>query len=297
MAVKQWRAALAGLLCAVLLGGCAPDEPSNWPPEGKVAVVASFDAMKSFTEAVGGDKVAVVTLIPDGTEPHDFQPTPRSLRSLLHARLFIYNGLGMEPWAEEVTTAVGNPALVTVDASRGVDAIPAEGRRRWDPHCWLSLSAAQVEVQNIADALAEADPANAEFYQQNADACQKEFQSLLAEYQEKFRTAAGRHFVTGHAAFAYLCRDYGLTQESVAPVFAGGEPGAAQLARLADQCRAWGVKTIFMEDMVSPRVSETLAREVGASVETIHTLESAEDGRSYTDRMRDNLEKIYRSLQ
>ena len=294
----KWRAALAGLLCAVLLGGCAPDEPDGWPPAGKVPVVASFDAMKEFTEAVGQDKVAVVTLIPNGTEPHDFQPTPRSLRSLLHARLFICNGLGMEPWVEEVTTAVGNASLVTVDASRGVDAIPAEGRRRrWDPHCWLSLSAAQVQIQNIADALAEADPANADFYRQNAGAAKAECRALLTEYQKKFCTVPGRHFVTGHAAFAYLCRDYGLTQDSVAPVFAGGEPGAQQLARLADQCREWGVKTIFMEDMVSPRVSETLAREVGASVETIHTLESAEDGRSYTDRMRDNLEKIYRSLQ
>ena len=65
--------------------------------------------------------------------------------------------------------------------------------------------------------------------------------------------------------------------------------------RLADYCRAHNVKTIFVEDMVSPETSETLAREVGARVETIHTIETSEDGKSYLDRMRDNLEKIYQS--
>lgn len=297
--MKLWRIALACVLCtAALLTGCGSSAPEAQPPAGKIPVVASFDAMKEFTEAVGGDRVAVTTLIPAGTEPHDFQPTPHNLKSLLHARLFICNGLGMEPWADEVTAAVGNESLITVDASRGVDAIPADSRReRFDPHCWLSLEAAQTEVQNIADTLAGADPDHADYYQKNAAAYKEELRSLLEEYRAKFQSVPGRHFVTGHAAFAYLCRDYGLIQDSVAPVFAGGEPGPQQLARLADLCREYGVKTIFVEEMVSPRVSETLAREVGADAETIYTMESAEEGASYTDRMRDNLEKIYRSLQ
>ena len=250
--MKLWRIALACVLCtAALLTGCGSSAPEAQPPAGKIPVVASFDAMKEFTEAVGG-----------------------------------------------VTAAVGNESLITVDASRGVDAIPADSRReRFDPHCWLSLEAAQTEVQNIADALAGADPDHADYYQKNAAAYKEELRSLLEEYRAKFQSVPGRHFVTGHAAFAYLCRDYGLIQNSVAPVFAGGEPGPQQLARLADLCREYSVKTIFVEEMVSPRVSETLAREVGADAETIYTMESAEEGASYTDRMRDNLEKIYRSLQ
>lgn len=164
--MKLWRIALACVLCtAALLTGCGSSASEAQPPAGKIPVVASFDAMKEFTEAVGGDRVAVTTLIPAGTEPHDFQPTPHNLKSLLHARLFICNGLGMEPWADEVTAAVGNESLIIVDASRGVDAIPADSRReRFDPHCWFSLESAQTEVQNIADALAGADPDHADYY-------------------------------------------------------------------------------------------------------------------------------------
>ena len=152
-------------------------------------------------------------------------------------------------------------------------------------------------MQNIAAALAEADPANAEFYRENAVAYNEQLQQVLAEYQEKFQSVPNRQFVTGHAAFAYLCRDFGLTQRSVESVFASGEPSPQQLASLADFCKQHKVKTIFSETMVSPKISETLAKEVGASVKTIHTIESAEGKATYIDRMRDNIEQIYQSLK
>ncbi|MFH1512629.1 MAG: zinc ABC transporter substrate-binding protein, partial [Bacillota bacterium] len=96
--------------------------------------------------------------------------------------------------------------------------------------------------------------------------------------------------------FGYLCRDFGLTQNSVEDVFAEGEPSAQQLAELVDYCRANGVTTIFAEEMASPEISETLANEVGANVKTIYTIESAEDGLSYLERMEANLYEIYLSL-
>lgn len=152
-----------------------------------------------------------------------------------------------------------------------------------------------MKVSNIAAALAEVDPANADYYRNNAANYKKQLQALQDEYARKFASVPRKDFVTGHAAFAYLCRDFGLTQHSVESVFSSGEPSARQLARLADYCRANDVRTIFVEDMVSPKTSETLAHEVGARVETIHTIETSEDDESYLDRMRDNLEKIYAS--
>ena len=302
--MKSWlMACITAIFAAAFLAGCGTQSNDSGQSDGKLKIVVSFNAMKEFTQAVGKDKVDIVTLIPDGTEPHDFQPTTKNLKELSHARLFIYNGMGMEPWTDKTLEVVGNKNLIAVEASKGVQVIANKDQHEIhehghdDPHCWLSLQAAQTEVQNIAAALAEADPANAEFYSENAAAYNEQLQQVLTDYREKFQSVPNRQFVTGHAAFAYLCRDFGLTQRSVESVFASGEPSPQQLASLADFCKQHKVKTIFAETMVSPKISETLAKEVGASVKTIHTIESAEGNATYIDRMRDNLEQIYQSLK
>lgn len=297
--LARYISVLATCLCVIGLAGCGP--AADVPDDGKLKVAVTFDALKEFTQAVGGDKVDVYTLIPDGTEPHEFQPTTQTIKHLGKSQLFVYSGLGMEPLAPKVVDAAKNTALHTVNASQGVTPIALTDEEdikehgAYDPHIWLSLVNAQIEVSNIAAALAEVDPANADYYRNNAANYKKQLQALQDEYARKFASVPRKDFVTGHAAFAYLCRDFGLTQHSVESVFSSGEPSARQLARLADYCRANDVRTIFVEDMVSPKTSETLAHEVGARVETIHTIETSEDDESYLDRMRDNLEKIYAS--
>ena len=165
-----------------------------------------------------------------------------------------------------------------------------------DPHVWLSLESAKIMVKNIAAGLSEVDPANAAFYQANAAAFTADADKILVSYKENFAKLSHRRFVTGHAAFGYLCRDFNIEQNSVEDVFSEGEPSAKQLAKLIDYCNQYGIKTVFTETAASPQVSQTLAKEVGASVETIYTIESAEDGMSYMERMRSNIEKIYKSL-
>lgn len=290
------------IVFSVLTAGCSQRQEFA-ADESRLKVVVSFNAIKEFVQAVGKDRVAIITLIPDGTESHDFQPTTRDMQALHNANLFIYNGAGMEGWTEIAIKAASNKNLQVLEASKGVELIalddPAEIKEHgtYDPHTWLSLVNAQIEVQNIADALAAADKTNAAFYQQNAATYKKELQTLLAKYQGRFHKLPAKHFVTGHAAFAYLCRDLGLEQSSVEDVFASGEPSAKSLSELADFCKANNVKTIFVEAAVSPKTSQTLAREVGAKTQPIHTLESSEGTLTYLDRMEENLDAIYQGLK
>lgn len=278
------------------------DDRTNKPEEGKLKVSVTFNAMKEFAEAVGKDKVEISAIIPDGTEPHDFEPKAQDLAGLSNARVFVYSGLGMEAWVEEAIKAAGNAELITVEASRGADAISntepeeIEEHGQYDPHLWLSLKGAQLEVKNIKDALVRADPSNQDYYEKNCNDYVSQLEGLYNEYNGKFQSAAKKSFVTGHAAFAYLCRDFGLEQNSVEDVFAEGEPSAQQLTELVEYCRENKVTTIFAEEMASPDVSRTLAGEVGARVETIYTIESNEDDMTYLERMTDNLSKIYDSL-
>ncbi|MDD2993535.1 MAG: metal ABC transporter substrate-binding protein [Pygmaiobacter sp.] len=300
---------LAGLTACGSSGGSSisaassPAAPSSANSTSeKLNVSVSFNAIKEFAEAIGKDKVEVSTIIPDGMEPHDFEPKAQDLVALSGADVFIYNGLGMEAWAEKAIIAAGNTALITVDASAGADAIkstdPAEVSEhgQYDPHLWLSITGAKTELENIKNAFVKADPANESFYETNYQDYTAQLDALYQEYSEKFKTVESKSFVTGHAAFGYLCRDFGLEQNSVEDVFAEGEPTAQQLAELVDYCRTNHVTTVFAEEMASPDVSNTLANEVGATVQTIYTMESAEDDLSYLQRMESNLSKIYDSL-
>lgn len=290
------------LLLCNLLTGCGSKEPAP-AADHKLRVVVTFNAMKEFTQAVGKDKIHITSLIPDGTEPHDFQPTTKTMQALSNADILIYNSNGMERWVKQAVKAADNKKLITVEASKGIkligltdlDLIIEHGR--YDPHTWLSLSCAQTEVKNITEALAAADKTNADFYRKNAAEYNQKLQALLAAYQKKFSKLEQNDFVTGHAAFAYLCRDFGLQQQSIEDVFASGEPSAQNLAKLTAYCKEHNVKTIFVEEAVSPKTSETLAREVGATTQEIYTIECSNGEKTYLTRMEENLDAIYKSLK
>jgi len=304
--LKKWSALLLTLVVILSFAACGSkntgENQTNTEEASKGKVSVTFNAMKEFVEAVGGDKVEVSTIIPDGTEPHDYEPTAQDLVGLSTAQVFIYNGFGMEAWADDAIAAANNSSLIAVEASSGAtpitntDEAEIEEHGQYDPHIWLSLKGAEIEVKNIKDALVEADPSNQEYYEANYSSFVSQLESLYNEYADKFASLQKKNIVTGHAAFAYLCQDFGLVQNSVEDVFAEGEPSAQQLTELVSYCKENNVTTIFAEEMASPEVSQTLADEVGANVKTIYTIESAEDGLSYLERMQSNLSEIYESL-
>lgn len=304
--MKKLSAIMLCLASILNLAACG-EQPldagqSNETEVNKLKVSVTFNAMKEFVTAVGGEKVEVTTIIPDGTEPHDFEPKAQDMTGLSSAQVFVYNGLDMESWVQDAIAVADNKNLITVEASKGVtpitntDAEELAEHGQYDPHAWLSLKNAETEAKNICDALVHADPANKEYFEANYSNYVSELEKLYQEYAEKFGTVSKKSIVTGHAAFAYLCRDFGLQQNSVEDVFAEGEPSAQQLTKLVTYCKENHVTTIFAEEMASPEVSKTLADEVGANVKTIYTIESAEDNKSYLERMQSNLSEICNSL-
>ncbi|MDP4178669.1 MAG: zinc ABC transporter substrate-binding protein [Bacillota bacterium] len=271
--------------------------------KSKIKVVVSFNAMREFTEAVGKDKVYIETMIPDGTEPHDFEPKAKDLRSLSDSKIFVYNGFGMETWIDKTLKAVDNKNLIVVDASSGytpikdTDSELVKNDNQEDPHLWLSLKGAESEAANIKNALIKADPADKDYFEKNYSDFKAQLDELLNEYDKKFQSCSNKEFITGHAAFAYFAQDFGLKQNSVEDVFADGEPSAKKLKELTDYCKQKKFKSIFVEEMVSPKVSETLAKEVGAKAVTIHTIESKEKNKDYVQCMKENLEEICDSMK
>ena len=335
------------LLTLILsITGCSKATNNSSSESSNLSVSISFHAMEELVKVVGQDKITISTIVPAGVEPHDFEPKVADIAKLGEAHVFVYNGLGMESWAEKTIESAENDSLIVINASENADMIldPSgeeitytgedqdhedadahedehhdedadthedehEGEDadehedehthdhgRYDPHIWLSLKGAASQVQAIANGLSQADPDNETFYQENATAYIHQLDELYEEYREKFDSLKNKNFVTGHAAFQYFCRDFGLQQNSVEDVFSQGEPSTRQLAELVDYCIANQVTTIFSEESASPAVSQTLANEIGAQVVPIHTIERPEGEMSYLDRMRENCEKVYDSL-
>lgn len=278
-------------------------ENNNVDSKSNIKVVVTFNAMREIAAAVGKDKVDILTIIPDGTEPHDFEPKAKDLENLNSAKIFMYNGFGMEPWVDNIIQSIDNKSLLSIDSSKGsegiknIDSDEIKEHGQYDPHLWLSLKGAKNQAKNIKDALVKVDSSNKDYYEKNYNDFALQLDTLYDEYNKKFENLSNKSFVTGHAAFGYLCRDFGLKQNSVEDVFASGEPSAKKLKELTDFCKKNNIKTIFVEDMVSPKVSNALAKEVGAKVETINTIESKDVNKDYIQCMRENLEKIYNSLK
>ncbi|QAA31476.1 metal ABC transporter solute-binding protein, Zn/Mn family [Clostridium manihotivorum] len=280
-------------LSVALIGCTKKTEQKN---DEKLKVTVSINPLKEFAQAIGGDKIDINMMVPEGMEPHDFEPKSKDLIELNKSQIFIYNGLGMEEWLDKVTDTIEDKDKIQlIDSSKGIEAIKTAGKI--DPHIWLSLKNAKIQSNNIKEALIKADAKNKDYYEKNYKDFSEKLDKLYSDNVSRFKELSNKDFVTGHEAFGYLCRDFGLTQKSVEDVFGEGEITPQKLKELVEFCKTNKVKTIFAEQLASPKVSETLANEVGANVQSIYTIESKEDNKDYYESMKDNLDKIYNSLK
>ena len=282
------------LLLPIMLIGCGSQENKSIEENGKVEVTVSISPIKEFTESIGGDKIDVTSLVPDNAEPHDIDLKPRDFEKLTKSKLFIYNGLGMEDWLEEVKEQISEDKIKYVDTSENGNAIETDGKI--DPHQWLSLKEAINQCNKIKIAFSEVDPNNKDFYEENYEKVKNDFEELYNEYLPKFQSLEHKNFVTSHEAFGYLCRDFGLKQQALNDLFGEGELTAKKIEDLVKYCDDNGVNTIFSEEEDSQKEAQTLANEINGEVKPLYTLETKVEGKSYLEVMKINLEEIYESM-
>ncbi|MEG1256960.1 zinc ABC transporter substrate-binding protein [Clostridium sp.] len=304
---------IIGILMAATLifTACSSETHSVSEEEsGTINVVTSFYGMNALTQEIAGDKVTIKNIIPEGSEPHDFELKAKDMKAVEECDIFIYNGADMEEWIPDVQAAINSENVIMVEASKGVELINGndteadqltevnseENHSDKDPHTWLGLNAAKIEAQNIKAALVEKDPENGSYYESNYEIFEKKIDGIIEEYNPKFQVLTNKNFITGHATFGYLCRDLGIVQHSIEGVFAEGEPSPKELENLIVHCKENNIKTIFVEELVSPALSDTLAKEVGGTTQQIYTLHSSEDGKSFSEALRYNVEIIYKTL-
>ena len=267
--LRRCLLALSLVLCTAFSAQAAPS----------LNVVASFSILADMTQRIGGERIAVHSLVGRDADAHVFQPTPTDARKLAEAKLVVINGLGFEGWIERLVKSSGYRGKV-VTATTGIATyrLEHEGHEQppddhehqsnIDPHAWQSLSNAQRYVDNIERALSEVDPAGKAVYQANAAMYKQEMAALDQEVQQAFRALPKerRKVVTTHDAFGYFARAYGV--EFVAPVGVNteAEPSAADIGRIIKQIRREKIPAVFMETISDPRLLERIRQESGAKI-------------------------------
>lgn len=295
----------AVVLSAAFFGGCAPKAVNQIDNNGKIKVSTTINPVDQLVHLIGKDKVETSRMVPPGSEPHDFEPTIKDMGLLTETKLLFINGLGMETWVDKAVENSGNKDLKIIDLSTGVDLIPLEGHEDEteeahadhgdnDPHIWLSLDALVIMAENVEKELSAVSPADETYFKNNLETFKAEAAAMKAEYEEKFKPYQGKAFVTGHAAFGYLTRELGLVQKAVEGPFQEGEPTPKSLEVLISFVKNEGIKTIFLEEQSSPKVSETLARETGSKTVVINPLET--DG-ELLPTLKETYDKILESFK
>jgi zinc transport system substrate-binding protein len=284
-----------------------PSPPSSNTTD-KVRVVASFYPIFEFVKKIGGDRVEVTSLIPVGTEPHDFDPTVQQVQSAQTADMVVFNGAGFE--GERLRNL---NAKFVVDTSKGLNlSTSTNGHAEenehgnevsFDPHIWLDPLLAKQQVEQIRDGLIRIDPRNAEFYDKNANSFMTELDNLDRTIRERLANCEKKDFIAFHDAFGYFVNRYNLTQHSIQGLSPEAEISPQRLQQVIGLAKDTGLDTIYSEELVDSRLANVIAQEIPngkvlvlSPIEGI-SMEERNAGIDYLDKMNENIENLRLGLK
>lgn len=273
--IFSMSAIVLAALCFAWCGfGCGDSAPA---PAGKIGVAAGLPPVAYLAKCVGGDAVAVKSMLPEGRSPHDFSPGPREVREAAACRVFLTTGMRFEN-----TLAKALRGKTVSDVSQGVVRIPMEADcghdhdhdhdhdhhhdhgEASDPHVWLDADNLCRMAGNIRDVLSAVDPGRSALYRANCDRLVREVRERSARIEAELRPYRGRSFYVYHPAFGYFAKMSGLRQEAVE--LGGREVTPARLAEVIRKARLDKVKVFFAQPQFSPVSSRALERELGVKV-------------------------------
>ncbi|MCK0198967.1 metal ABC transporter substrate-binding protein [Ancylobacter sp. 6x-1] len=326
------RAMLAALTLALALPTAGAVRAQDATP-AKLPVVATFSILGDIVKQVGGDRLAVTTLVgPDG-DTHVYQPTPSDAKAVANAKLVFENGLGLEGWIPRLVKASGSkaePVVVTEGVipryrtatepqddegaeaghdhdktgagKTGTDTAKDHDHGPLDPHAWQNVANVEIYAGNIRDALISADPAGAEAYKAQAAAYIDKLKALDAEVRKTMAAipASQRRIITSHDAFGYFGDAYGVTLLAPQGVSTEAEASAKDVGRIIKQIRQEKIPAVFLENITDPRLTQRIAKESGAKVGgTLYTDALSDDkgpASTYIDMIRNNIRELSSAL-
>ena len=264
----------AVLFVAMLMAACSGKQHHS----DERIITVTIEPIRYFTEQIAGDKFKVVSMVPGGSSPETYDPTPQQLVHLAGSEVYFRIGyIGFEQtWMQRLVENA--PQMEVFDLSKGISLIKEEAHQHGDhfhaggvePHLWNSPTNARLITQNIYQALCQLDPDNKEFYTQNLNKVNREIEDTDKEIRELLSGQHDKAFLIYHPALSYYARDYGIHQICIEEN--GKEPSASHLKELADLCKQGDIRVVFIQKEFDTRNAELIAKEAGAQLISITPL-------------------------
>jgi ABC-type metal ion transport system, periplasmic component/surface adhesin len=301
---------LFSLVLFSLFSACQPAEDEG-KSDGKLKVVATIFPIYDFARNIGGDRVKVTMLLPPATDAHNYELKPEDIVKVSKADIFLFTNFEMEQWAYKIIKSAGEKTnVLSVETGSGTVLLPLndgdeheKDASRFDPHIWLDLDNAQKMVDNIATAFVKKDSRNSDYYLKNA----QEYKIKLIALDQRYRTELVKCQTktilhAGHWAFAYLAKKYNLIYVAASNVTADAEPTPQKIVSLIEQVKAKNIPYIYYEDLVAPRLAQTIAQETGTGLLKLNnghdiSKKDMESGLSFISLMEDNLNTLKKGMQ
>jgi len=296
LAIRKQPIWLVAVLASALLAGPAM-------AAGKFKAVTTFTVIADIARNVAGDTAVVESITKPGAEIHDYQPTPGDIRRAQDAQLILWNGLNLERWFERFFANLRDvPSVVVSDGVEPIGIAEGPYAGKPNPHAWMSPTSALIYVDNIRDALAKYDPANAATYEANAEAYKAKIAAVVGPIKAELNAVPNeqRWLVTSEGAFSYLARDFGLRELYLWPINADSQGTPQQVRKVIDAVRQHGIGVVFSESTVSSKPAEQVARETGARYGGVLYVDSLSEADgpvpTYLDLLKVTSETIARGL-
>jgi len=298
---------LSAIFLLALLAACQPAPAAQ---SSALQVVATTSIVADVVQQIGGDHFKVTTLLPLGSDPHSFQPSPRDMAMVADASVIFANGAGLEEFLQPLIENAGASARV-IEVSNGIqllDAPPGEieagEAQSGDPHTWVDPNNVLIWVENIQAALSELDPANAVDYQANAERYKSALQSLDAWIVEQVATIPpeNRVLVTDHLVYGYFAERFGFEQiGAIIPGFSTiSSPSAKDVAAIESAIQAHKVKAVFVSESTNPTLVQRVSEDTGVALVRLYHGSLSEPGgpaATYIDMLRFNVSAMVDALR
>jgi zinc transport system substrate-binding protein len=272
----------------------------------KIKVVTSFYPLQFLAQEIGKDLVEVKNITPAGSEPHEYEPTQQQIIEISQSDILLSNGAGLESWTSKLSQGNTVPKIaLELSKSFQLSEIEEEGQKIQDPHFWLSPKNYSKMAKVISTTLQQGQTIqNQTVIQNNTNSLVQKLETLDNNYKTKLNSTNcnNNKFVTNHDAFNYLAKDYGLEALSISGLSPEAEPTTKELADLSETIKTNNIKYVLTETIASPKLSETLAKEVGITTLEMNPLEglSQEElnaGKNYINIMESNLQSLALALE
>ena len=262
--------------------------------DNPLKVFTSFYPVYDFVKKIGKDKVDVSIIVPNGMEPHDFEPTAKQIIDLQKADAIFVNGMGFESWINKLNSAT------IVDLSRD---LPLEKNTQTsNPHIWLDPLLVKLQAKNILNSLNSLDPQNKLYYNNNYVQFTNQLDRLNVDIISNLTNCKLHDFLSFHDAFGYFANRYGLTQHSIQGLSPETEAPPQKIRESIDLSKQLGLDVVFTEDNMDPRLSDIIAQEINGQVLTLSPIETISDeekqmNKDYFSKMYDNLNNLKIALK